>query len=353
MKIKNMRELKINDLKINDESECFVIAEVGHNHQGSVDTAMKIFDAAKESGANAVKLQKRDNKNLFTKEMYDSQYSSDNAYGDTYGKHRDALEFGMDEYIELKQYAEELGLVFFATPFDLPSVDFLENLDAPMYKVASGDLKSTPLLEYIAKTGKPILISTGGGDIIDVDRAHEVISSINPNLAILQCTAAYPCDPADMNLNVISTFRDKYPDKVIGLSDHQSGISMAMVAFTLGARIVEKHFTLNRAWKGTDHAFSLEPVGLRKLVRDLKRARVALGDGQKKSIEKEEKPLYKMGKKLVAAHDIKKGTVVTSKDLTIKSPNDGLPPYEMNTILGKVLNRDLSKDENISLDDLK
>jgi N-acetylneuraminate synthase/sialic acid synthase len=155
-----------------------------------------------------------------------------------------------------------------------------------------------------------------------------------------------------MNLNVITTFREEFPDKVIGLSDHQNGIGMALVAFTLGARIVEKHFTLNRALRGTDHAFSLEPQGLTKLVRDLKRARIALGDGVKQTLKKEEKPLYKMGKKLVAKNDLAKGKVITDKDLTIKSPNDGLPPYEWDNVIGLILQRDLKEDENISFDDL-
>ena len=347
-----MRELKIENIIINDESECFVIAEVGHNHQGSVDTAKQIFVKAKEAGADAVKLQKRNNIQLFTKEIYDSHYDSRNAYGDTYGTHRDALEFGLEEYVELQKYANELGLIFFATPFDLPSVDFLEKINVPMYKIASGDLKSTPLLKYVAQTGKPVLVSTGGGLMDDVQRAFDVITAENPNIAILQCTAAYPCEPEEMNLNVITTFRDNFPDKVIGLSDHQSGISMALVAFTLGARIVEKHFTLNRAWKGTDHAFSLEPVGLTKLVRDLRRARVAMGDGMKKSIEKEKKPLFKMGKKLVAACDLKKGKIITDSDITIKSPNDGLSPYEWDNVIGLTLLEDLKKDENISFDGL-
>ena len=347
-----MRQIIIENKIINDDSECFVIAEVGHNHQGSVKTAKKIFDKAKEAGADAVKLQKRDNKILFTKEMYDSHYDSRNAYGDTYGKHRDALEFGMEEYVELQQYAKELGLILFATPFDLPSVDFLEKLNIPLYKIASGDLKSTPLLKYIAKIGKPILVSTGGGDMKDVERTYDVITDENPNIAILQCTAAYPCEPEEMNLNVITTFREKFPDKVIGLSDHQSGIGMALVAFTLGARIIEKHFTLNRASRGTDHAFSLEPVGLTKLVRDLRRASVALGDGVKQSIEKEVKPLYKMGKKLVAADKLKKGKILTDTDITMKSPNDGLPPYQWDNIIGRTLQRDLNKDENISFEDL-
>ena len=347
-----MRELIVDDKVINDESECFVIAEVGHNHQGSVETAKEIFKKAKEAGANAVKLQKRDNKILFTKEMYNSHYNSKNAYGDTYGKHRDALEFGMEEYIELQQYAKKLGLIFFATPFDLPSVDFLEKLNVPMYKIASGDLKSTPLLNHVAKTGKPVLVSTGGGEMDDVQRAYDLITAENPNIAILQCTAAYPCEPEEMNLKVITTFRENFPDKVIGLSDHQSGISMALVAFTLGARIVEKHFTANRAWKGTDHAFSLEPVGLTKLVRDLRRAKVAIGDGVKQSIDKEVKPLFKMGKKLVAATDLKKGKILTDTDITIKSPNDGLPPYEWDNIIGLTLKKDLKKDENINFADL-
>ena len=190
-----MRELIIDNTVINDDSDCFIIAEVGHNHQGSIETAKQIFDKAKQAGANAVKLQKRDNKVLFTKEMYDSNYASKNAYGDTYGAHRDALEFGMEEYVELQQYANELGLVFFATPFDLPSVDFLEKLNVPLYKIASGDLKSTPLLKYVAQTGKPILVSTGGGEMEDVQRAYDVITEHNPNIAILQCTAAYPCEP--------------------------------------------------------------------------------------------------------------------------------------------------------------
>ena len=347
-----MRELKIGDKIINDNSDCFVIAEVGHNHQGSVETAKQIFVKAKEAGANAIKLQKRNNKLLFTKKMYESNYDSRNAYGDTYGEHRDALEFEMEEYVELQQYAKELGLIFFATPFDLPSVDFLEKLDVPLYKIASGDVKSTPLLKYVAKTGKPVIVSTGGSELKDIKRAYDVIIAENPNIAILQCTAAYPCEPKEMNLNVITTFREEFPDKVIGLSDHQNGIGMALVAFTLGARIVEKHFTLNRALRGTDHAFSLEPQGLTKLVRDLKRARIALGDGVKQTLKKEEKPLYKMGKKLVAKNDLAKGKVITDKDLTIKSPNDGLPPYEWDNVIGLILQRDLKEDENISFDDL-
>lgn len=347
-----MRELKIAKYIINDDSDSFVIAEVGHNHQGNVETAKEIFSKAKEAGANAVKLQKRDNKVLFTEEMYNSVYDSANAYGKTYGEHRDALEFGYDEYIELQQYAKELDLIFFATPFDLPSVDFLEKIDVPLYKIASADIKSFPLLKHVALTGKPILISTGGSTMEDVEKAYGTITEYNPNIAILQCTAAYPCEPENMNLNVIKTYRDKFPDNVIGISDHQSGIGMALVAYTLGARIVEKHFTINRAWKGTDHSFSLEPQGLTKLVRDLKRAKVALGNGKKELMDKEIKPLFKMGKKLVASRSLKKGTILSDGDITIKSPNDGLSPYEWDNVIGLELKKNLEKDENILFEDL-
>ncbi len=352
-KIQKMRSFKIINTQIKDDSDCFVIAEVGHNHQGNLETAKKMFDKAKEAGVDAVKLQKRDNKQLFTKDMYDSLYNSENSYAPTYGEHREFLEFGMKEYIELKAHAEKLGLIFFATPFDFNSVDFLEQLDIPLYKVASGDLTNIPLLKYIAQTGKPMIISTGGGTIEDVDRAYNTIAPINSNLAILQCTAAYPCQPEEMNLNVITTYRKRFPDTVIGLSDHQSGIGMALVAFALGARIIEKHFTLNRAWKGTDQSFSLAPTGLFKMVRDLRRARVALGDGIKKPLEKEKKPLFKMAKKMVAARFLPKGTILTEQDIFFKVPNDGLPPFELDNVIGLELTKDLKEEENISFACLK
>jgi N-acetylneuraminate synthase/sialic acid synthase len=153
-------------------------------------------------------------------------------------------------------------------------------------------------------------------------------------------------------LRVITTFRKAFPDLIIGLSDHQSGIAMAPVAYALGARVIEKHFTLNRAWKGTDHAFSLEPVGLRKMVRDLHRVRLALGDNVKKPLPGEIKPMFKMGKKLVAARDLPINSILKREDVAIKSPNDGLPPYELENLIGKKILRPLKEDENISFEDL-
>jgi N-acetylneuraminate synthase/sialic acid synthase len=346
------RELIINQTCIDDDSHCYVVAEIGHNHQGSLEKAKELFLRAKECGVNAVKLQKRDNRSLFTRAMYNTPYDNENSFGLTYGMHRQALEFGHEEYLELKRYAGELGLTMFATAFDFASADFLAELDMPAYKMASGDLTNTPLLKYVARIGKPMVVSTGGGTMEDVQRAYDTIMPFNPQLCILQCTASYPVEPENMNLGVITTYRERFPDIVIGLSDHQSGIAMALVGYILGARVIEKHFTLNRALKGTDHKFSLEPIGMRKLVRDLRRARAALGDGVKRPYPEEKAPLYKMAKKLVAALDLPAGHVLTYKDMAIKSPNDGLPPYELERVIGKVTLRALREDENISFDDL-
>ncbi len=347
------KELTINNFTISDDSDCYVIAEIGNNHQGDLQKAKEMFKAAKECGVDAVKLQKRDNKSLLTRAAYNKPYENENSFGATYGEHREALEFGRAEYAELKKYAQELGLTMFSTAFDIKSADFLAELDMPLYKVASGDLKNTPLLKHIARIGKPMIISTGGGTMEDVQRAYEAIMPINPQLCILQCTASYPAEPEDLNLRVITTYRERFPDVVIGLSDHENGIAMALAAYVLGSRMVEQHFTLNHTWKGTDHAFSLEPIGMRKLVRDLRRVRIALGDGEKKIYPSEVNPITKMGKKLVASHDLKAGHTLTMLDVAVKSPSDGIPPYELDNVIGKVLTKDLLEDDNFAFEILK
>ncbi len=344
------REMKIGKHVINDQSPCYVIAEIGHNHKGDVQVCKQLFDAAKEAGAQAVKLQKRNNKTMYTKAMYDQPYTSENAYGPTYGSHRDALEFGWEQYVELKAYAEKLEMDFFSTAFDVESADFLDKLGVPAYKMASGDLKSIPLLRHVAKKGKPMIISTGGGTLEDVVRAFETIYPINQQLAILQCTASYPASYEELNLNVIKTFREKFPEVVIGLSAHDNGIAMAVGAYVLGARVVEKHFTINRAWRGTDHAFSLEPIGLKKMVRDLERVRVAMGNGVKDTYPGEKSPLLKMGKKLVAAKNLKAGHVIQDSDLCLKSPADGMSPIYYDKILGQKLLKDLPEEGDLSFE---
>jgi N-acetylneuraminate synthase/sialic acid synthase len=334
----------IEGVEIRDGSDCYVIAEIGHNHQGSVDTAKQMFKAAAEAGANAVKLQKRDNRSLYTSEFFNRPYDNEASYGATYGEHREALEFGRDEYAELKAYAAELGVAFFSTAFDFKSADFLADLDMPAYKIASGDLTNTPLLRYVGEIGKPVIFSTGGGTLDDVRRAYEALLEVNDQLVVLQCTAGYPAEWDELDLRVIPTYAEEFPEAVVGFSSHDNGIAMPVAAYVLGAHVVEKHFTLNRAMKGTDHAFSLEPQGLRKMVRDLRRARLALGSAEKTMHPSEAAPIVKMGKKLVAARDLPVGHVLQREDLALKSPGDGLPPYELDRVVGRTLRHPLAEE---------
>jgi sialic acid synthase len=290
-----MRELVIDGVRIGDDTDCYVIAEIGHNHQGDLDRCKQLFTAAKEAGCHAVKLQKRDNKTLYSEEMYNSPYHSENAFGPTYGLHREALEFGAEQYTALKIHAEKLGITFFATAFDKPSVEFLTRLDMPAFKIASGDLTNLDLLEYVASKKRPTIISTGGVKSIREVYAAEAVFAKCP-LAILQCTSGYPAKFEELNLEVLNTYRFAFQKRVIGYSGHENGIAMAPVAFAMGARIIEKHFTLDRTWKGTDQAMSLEPRGMKSMIRDLKRVRLALGDGVKRRYSSESLPLTKQWK---------------------------------------------------------
>jgi sialic acid synthase len=349
-----MRPLAIDGVEIGDDRPCYVIAEVGHNHQGDVELAKRLIDAAAECGVNAVKLQKRSNGALYTREFYEQPYDNELSFGRTYGEHREALELGADDYRELLRHAREAGVTLFATAFDFESADLLAELDVPAFKFASGDLRNTPLQRHVAAFDKPMFLSTGGGTMEDIERAVETIAPINPQLAVLQCTAAYPADAEDLNLNVITTLRQRFPHLVVGLSDHQNGIAMAIVAYMLGARVIEKHFTLDHALKGRDHAFSLMPEGMRRLVRDLHRVPTALGDGTKRPLPVEADPLEKMGKKLVAARELGLGHVLTAEDLAIKSPADGgLPPYELDRLVGRRLRRPVAAEDFVTFDDVE
>jgi len=180
------RELTIDGQRIADDTDCYVIAEIGHNHQGDIEKARQLFHRAKECGVHAVKLQKRDNRALYTAEMYNRPYDNENSFGPTYGQHREFLEFGREEYQELQRTARQLGLTFFATAFDVPSADFLEALDMPAYKLASGDLRNLPLLRHVARFQKPVIFSTGAASMEEVERAFDAIVAINPQVAILQ-----------------------------------------------------------------------------------------------------------------------------------------------------------------------
>ncbi|EKD28506.1 MAG: hypothetical protein ACD_79C00287G0013 [uncultured bacterium] len=343
------QEIIINNFQISAITKSYVIAEIGGNHQGDLETVKLMFKIAKECGADAVKLQKRSSYDLYTREMLDKPYEGRNSFGKTYLEHREALEFGLDEYKELIHYAKEVNITFFATPFDWQSADFLKNLDMPVYKIGSGDLKNTPFQEYVAKFNKPVLLSTGGGTLEDVKRAYNAIMPFNKELCIMQCTSTYPVKPSMVNLNVLNTYRSEFPDVVLGFSNHSKDLKADLMAFAMGARIIEKHFTLDSTQKGSDHIASIEPNELKELCNSLNDAYLMLGDGIKKPFEEEEKALMKVNKRLVAANNLKKGTVITNEDISIKSASSGLFPYEINQILGKTIISDLTKDEPFSL----
>lgn len=347
-----MRSLSVSGVSISDESPAFTIAEIGHNHQGNLEIAKKMIQSAKESGASAVKLQKRSNKSLFTSSFYNRPYNSENSFGKTYGEHREKLEFDRPQYLELQAFAQSVGVIFFATAFDFESVDFLVSIDVPAFKVASGDLTNIPLIKYMAQSNRPLLISTGGGSIDDASRVVDELGQLGADFSLLQCTAGYPPDWHEINLRVITTYRDMFPDVVIGFSSHDNGIAMAAAAYALGARIIEKHFTLNRTMKGTDHAFSLEPQGLKKLVRDLNRLQMALGDGVKRQYHSEAAPLEKMSKKIVLARTLSADHVLDVSCLEFRSPGDGLRPWRVGELIGKKLKKSMEAESTISLDDV-
>jgi len=341
-----MRELTIDGRLISDDRPCYIIAEIGNNHGGSAMTAGIIIEEMAAAGVDACKLQKRSNATLYTAEAYDAPYAHEHSFGPTYGAHREALELTLAGYQACQDEANAMGIALFATAFDEAAADFLMRLEVPAIKIASGDLTNTPLIRYCARFGVPLIVSTGGGTIDDIDRAMEACGSC-PR-AILHCTASYPLAPVDANLAVIPALRARYPETVIGWSSHSPGLTLSYMAYGLGARILEQHVTLNRASKGSDHGFSLEPQGVRKLVEDLAQMRAALGSPVKQRLACETEPLWKMAKALYAAHDLSAGHILRDGDLARKSPADGLPPYMEPSIIGRRLMRPLAKDEAIT-----
>lgn len=325
-----------------------IIAEIGSTHQGEVTTAMRLIEAAAKAGASAVKFQKRSNRHLFTKAYYNAPYNSESSYGATYGEHREHLEFNKMEYRLLKLQAEDQGVKFYCTAFDPESVDFLVDLGVDGIKIASGDLTNSPLLAYAASTGLPMYVSSGAASLEDVQRAVELLRPLSPGFALFQCTAIYPCRAEDLDLHVIPQYKALFPDLRIGFSSHFSGIWPGPVAVALGAEVLELHVTLDRASRGTDHGFSLEPQGLRKLVRDVRRVEAALGTGTKSVRPSELPALTKMAKAIRAARTLPSGTVLSLDDLSIKSPGgDGFPPYRLNEVIGRRLLRECSEDDLI------
>ena len=337
-----------NELKENS----FIIAEVGQNHQGEIDLAREYIKIFAEAGADAIKFQSRDNKFLFSKGAYNKPYNSENAFSEIYGEHREKLELSSMYLPLLKKDCEEYGVKFMSTPFDEPSLDILCDVGVEIIKIASFDLGNLPLINRIAKKGIPVVISIGGGKIDQIRDSIEILSSYIKEIAVLHCVSEYPCEYDRLGLNNIEILLKEFPNCTIGLSDHFNGIVSGPVAYMKGARVFEKHVTLNRAWQGTDHSFALERHGFRNFVRDIRRVPSMMEPKSEKEIGVE--PVFiKLGKSIVANMDLKPGDELTLDNLSGKIFNKQyIPVRESNKIIGQSINKYLKKGEAIRKDDL-
>ncbi|MFF1538997.1 N-acetylneuraminate synthase family protein [Microbacterium sp. NPDC058269] len=269
----------------------YVIAEIGLNHNGDVDIAKKLIDVAARAGADAVKFQKR------TPEISTPEHMRDVPRETPWGvmsylDYRRRVEFGRDEYVEIGDHATMLGLDWFASPWDVPSVDFLEELNVVAHKVASASLTDTELLVALRETGKPVILSTGMSTIEQIDRALDTLGT--DRVVLMHATSTYPLEPEEANLRVIATLRDRYPGVPVGYSGHERGLQISLAAVAIGAVAVERHITLDRTMWGSDHAASLEPTGLEHLVRDIRVIERATGDGVKRVFDSERAPMAKL-----------------------------------------------------------
>ncbi|WP_029149833.1 N-acetylneuraminate synthase family protein [Microbacterium indicum] len=269
----------------------FVIAEIGLNHNGSVDIAKQLIDVATDAGADAVKFQKRTPEISTPEHMKDTPRET--PWGTmTYLEYRYRVEFDREQYIEIGDYATMRGLEWFASPWDVPSVAFLEDLNVAAHKVASASITDIELLEALRDTGKPIILSTGMSTMDEIDRAIETVGT--SNLVVMHATSTYPMEPNEANLRMIPVLRDRFPGVPVGYSGHERGLQISLAAVAMGAQSVERHITLDRTMWGSDHAASLEPSGLKTLVRDIRIIEEARGDGVKKVFPGEEAPKAKL-----------------------------------------------------------
>ena len=274
--------VKIGNKIIGDKSPCFIIAEIGINHNGSIELAKKMIDIAVTTGCDAVKFQKRTVNVVYTQEELAKERKS--VFGNTNGDLKRGLEFGEKEYKEIDIYCKEKGIIWFASCWDEQSVDFIDKFDVPCYKIASASLTDDKLLKYTKSKGKPIILSTGMSTIEEIEHAVEILGE--ENLIILHCTSTYPSNAEEMNLRVIETFKNKF-NCPIGYSGHERGITPSIIAVALGATVVERHITVDRTNWGSDQAASLETAGLYHMVRDIRQTPMLLGNGIKQVLPRE------------------------------------------------------------------
>ena len=346
-------KVKIGNKWVGEGEPAYFIAEIGNNHNGDFYLAKRTIDEAVKAGADAVKFQKRFVDETFAKELLEKPQTKDQIYGTTYGEYRKALELGKEEFIKLKAYAEGLGITFFATPFDKSSADFLEEVGQDVYKIASFDVTNLPLLEHVAKKGKPVILSTGMSSVEEIDEAVETILKHNKNLMVLHCVSIYPSAEDKLNLRTIPFFQERYSPLPIGYSGHEQDYMPTLAAISLGAKIVERHITLDKSMPGPDHAtVSIEPDEFKAMVAATRRIEHALGTPRSEVLPDEMKTREKHSKSIVSTVHIPAGTVVTASMLMTKSPGYGLKPRFIPEVIGKKTNVDIAPDTVIKKEDI-
>ncbi len=327
----------------------FIIAEVGQNHQGNEDLALKYINEFSNLGASAVKFQLRDNRNLFSNETYNKEYDNNNSFGSTYGEHRKKLELNFSTFKKIANLCRKKNIKFMATPFDENSLKKLIKLNVDILKIASFDLGNIPFIDMIAKYKKPIVMSTGGGNLKIIDNSVRAILKHHSNLSILHCVSEYPCEYDKLGLENIKILKRKYKNITIGVSDHFNGILSGPISYMLGARVFEKHVTFNRGWKGSDHSFSLEPNGFGKFVRDINRTPKMMSSKDKSELGKE-KVFSKLGKSLIFNKNLSKGEKVLTNDLSWKIiDKNGILVRDSYKIIDKYLKKSVTKGELVKL----
>jgi N,N'-diacetyllegionaminate synthase len=339
--------------QIGGGAPCFIIAEAGVNHDGSIETAARLVDAAVAAGADAVKLQTFDAEALASATAPKAGYQQrTTGAGESQLAMLRRLQLAPDDFAALKRQCETRGILFLSTPFDDASADLLERLGVAAFKLPSGELTNLPFLSRVASKGRPLIVSTGMADLGEVEAAVDAISGAgSPPFALLHCTSAYPADPADANLRAMDVMRAAFGVPV-GFSDHTAGIEVALAAVARGAAIVEKHLTLDRSAPGPDHASSLEPGAFGAMVRGIRIVESALGDGRKRRRPAEADVAAAARRSVVAARDLPAGTVLDGAAVVMLRPGTGLPPSVLPDLLGRRLRRAVARGEALSWDQL-
>lgn len=326
-----------------------IIAEAGVNHNGSLELAKKLVDAAKECGADIVKFQTAKLESLVSKCAPMAEYQKNNIGQEK--SQSDMLKdllLAFEDFVELKKYCEEVGVEFLSTPFDIESIYFLKDM-VRVWKVPSGEITNLPYLVEIGKTKMPVILSTGMCEMEEIEAAVEILfKNGTEDITLLHCNTQYPTPYEDVNLRAMNSLKEKFGVKV-GYSDHTKGIEVPIAAVAMGATVIEKHFTLDRNMEGPDHKASLEPGELKQMIQSIRNIECALGDEEKKP-SASEKPNIKVARKsIVAARKIKAGEIFSEENLTTKRPGNGISPMKWYEVMGKKSPRDFEEDELISL----